>query len=128
MVISAMTHALDPELAAAYVHELSGDVRGVIVLDLEGRRLGGPEGMEGAAQTLLATLDAPHATLVVPNGIVWVATGSDRIVVAAAGPAAQPGPTALDVATAAGASDPSPDAVEPSEPLKTAASDVIKAT
>ncbi|MEA2288330.1 MAG: hypothetical protein QOD55_327 [Solirubrobacteraceae bacterium] len=128
MVTSAMTRALDPELAAAYVHELSADVTGVIVLDPEGQRLAGPDAMEAPAQALLAALEEEGATVLLPAGIVWIVKGPERTVVAAAGPAAQPGPTALDVALAAGAAGPSFIEERPSEPLKNAASDVIAAT
>jgi hypothetical protein len=128
MVTSAMPPALDPELAAAYVQELSADVRGVVVLDGEGERLAGPEAMAAPARALLAALEEEGATVLLPDGIVWIVRGPERTVVAAAGPDAQPGPTALDVAVAAGAAGPSFVEVRPSEPLKNAASDVLQAT
>ena len=123
-----MTHALDPELAAAYVHELSADVRGVVVLDPDGNRLAGPEAMGAPAEALAEALTEDGATVVLPTGIVWIAKAPDRTVVAAAGPAAQPGPTGLDVAVAAGASSPCFIEARPSAELKKAASDVIAAT
>lgn len=128
MVTSAMTEALEPELAAAYVHELSNDVRGVVVLDDEGNLLAGPEAMAAPAQALLAALEEDGATLLLPGGIVWIVRGPARTVVAAAGPAAQPGPTSHDVAVAAGAAGPSFIEARPSEPLRNAASDVLRAT
>jgi hypothetical protein len=127
MVTSAMTAALDPELAAAYVRELSAVVSGVVVLDSEGAHLAGPEAMAGPARALADLVDG-GATVSTNDGIVWIAKGPDRTVVAAAEAAGQPGPTALDVAAAAGASTPSMGEEEPSEPLRSAASDVLEAT
>ncbi len=124
MVISAMTEALDPELAAAYVRELSADIVGVVVLDADGARLAGPEAMATAAREL----PRETATYTVESGTVWVAAGPERTVVAAAGPASPAGPTALDVAAAVGSDAPSPGATQPEEPLQTAVSDVIAAT
>jgi len=124
MVISAMTEALEPELAAAYVRELSADIVGVVVLDPDGARLAGPEAMATAA----AALPADTATYVVPDGIVWVAKGPERTIVAASGPSFLTGPTALDIAAAAGATAAAERAEEPEERLRSAVSDVIAAT
>jgi hypothetical protein len=124
MVISAMTEALEPELAAAYVRELSADIVGVVVLDADGTRLAGPEAMAEAAREL----PRETATYAVDAGTVWVAVGPERTVVAAAGPASPAGPTALDAAVAVGSDVSPPDVSAPEEPLKTAVSDVIAAT
>jgi hypothetical protein len=128
MVTSAMPHALEPELAAAYVRELSADVVGVVVLGPDGALLAGPEAMAGPAGALAEALTEEGATFVLPAGIVWIAKAPDRTVVAAAGPAAQPGPTGLDVVAAAGSESPCFIEARPSAALKIAASDVLAAT
>jgi hypothetical protein len=124
MVISAMTETLEPELAAAYVRELSADIVGVVVIAADGTQLAGPAPMAEAA----AALPGETATYIVPEGIVWVAQGPERTIVAAAGPSSLTGTTALDIAAAAGATTVAERAEEPDEPLKSAVSDVIAAT
>jgi hypothetical protein len=80
--------ALDPELAAAYVRELSADVTAVVVLDGEGRLLAGPEDLAARARELAAGGAHP-----------WVAADGAHTVVAFADVEAS-GPTALDLETA----------------------------
>ena len=131
-----MTAALTPELAIAYVHELSADVRAVIVLDAQGRRLAGPGAAEGAANTVIAALgDAGRAAVRVPEGVVVAARTDTHALVAVSGPLALEGPTQLDAVAAvaamgAGGSRPSLQseaAARPSEALEQAAADVISA-
>jgi hypothetical protein len=96
-----MTDALEPDLAVAYVRELSAAVRGVIVLTDDGERLAGPEKMAEPARALLGLLEG-EGIVRMAEGIVWVASHGGRTLMAAAGPQALPGSTALDVAAALG--------------------------
>lgn len=122
-----MTASLEPELAAAYVRELSADVSAVVVLDAEGVRLAGPEASEAPARRLADGL--PEGGMVATSeGTAWVARTPERTLVAVAAPGAGPGPTALDVAAAIGAAAPPAPVAEPSEALRTAVQDVIAAT
>src|SRR5689334_22371487 len=105
----AMTAPLQPELAAAYVHELSADVKAVVVLDGSGTRLAGPPALEAPAKRLAALLSS--GVVRTEDGVVWVARTADKTLIAVAGPTAQLGPTALDAAAAIG----SPDGLEPQE-------------
>jgi hypothetical protein len=80
--------ALEPELAAAYVHELSAQVTAVVVLDAAGRLLAGPEHLAAQARELAAAENHP-----------WVAKDDAHAVVAFADVETS-GPTALDLQTA----------------------------
>jgi hypothetical protein len=121
-----MTGALSPELAVAYVRELSADVRAAVVLDAGGRVLAGATDLAGPAAALARAL--PHGAVRLPEGLVLVATGESHTVVVAAGRHALPGPHALDAAAAVGAAGP-PEVVEnPAERLCEAARAVIAAT
>lgn len=120
-----MTAALEPALAAAYVHELSAAVAAVVVLDRDGALLAGPEALAGPAAGLARLIE--DGVLRVDGGTVWVATGPGRTVIAIASPWAHPGGTALDVAAAAGA-EKAPEAVaNPSAELKIAVSALSRA-
>src|SRR3954470_9926286 len=84
---TVMTPALTPDLAVAYVRELSADVRAVVVLDAEGVRLAGPGAMVTAARAFLdAAAGAPEAAAGTPDGVVLAATTPEHAVVVAAGP------------------------------------------
>ncbi len=144
-----MTAALSPELAIAYVRELSADVRDAVVLDATGARLAGPVALEGPARTLLAALgDAPDAVVriaatapesvaplaarvpeaVAPlAGVVVAARGPERAIVAVAGPRAVAGPTRLDARAAVECTAQSPAAGAPSSALVRAAEAVLLA-
>lgn len=117
-----MGSALEPELAAAYVRELSADVRAVAILDADGSLLAGT-----AALADLAAL-VEHGAVATDAGVAWVARGTERTLVAVAGPAAQIGPTGLDAAAAIGATTPVEPVANPSAELKTAVQHVIAAT
>jgi hypothetical protein len=121
------THALEPELAVAYVHELSADVQAVVILDAAGNRLAGPEALAAPARTLAAHGDA---ILTTAQGTVWIATTDDCTLVAVAGPGAPPGPTFLDAKAALGAAPPTPipSPEHPQTSLQAAVSDVFQAT
>jgi hypothetical protein len=110
--------ALEPELAAAYVRELSADVQAVLVLGPGGERLAGPEELIAPALALAETIDG-DAVLETDAGVAWVGRGEARTLVALAGPGAPPGPTALDVQAANGAAEP-PSLTTPTAAQKTA--------
>ncbi len=116
-----MTPALAPELAAAYVHELSADVRAVVVLGKDGAHLAGPEALAAPARAL------EPGVVRVPEGVVWVARGPQVTVVAAGRPTAVTGPTALDVAAAAGATKAVEARENPSPELKMAVQALLRA-
>ncbi len=121
-----MTAALEPALAAAYVHELSADVRAVVVLDADGERLSGPEHLAAPAGALTAVLSA--GIVVTDAGVVWVARGPELTLVALAGPTAQTGATGLDIAAAAGATTAVEAVKNPSPELKTAVERLLTAS
>lgn len=120
-----MTAALEPTLAAAYVHELSAAVRAVVVLDPEGARLAGPERLTGSAVAVARLLG--HGVVRVSQGVAWVASGPEHTVLAVAGPTGICGPTSLDVAAAAGADRPVEALQNPSAELKKAVEELLEA-
>jgi hypothetical protein len=94
-----MTAALTPELALAYLHQLSADIRAAIVLDDAGNVLAGPPALAAPARALLAaaTVSAPDAngargSVVVcarsACGFAFGARDERHAVVVAAGPLA----------------------------------------
>jgi hypothetical protein len=104
-----MSAALPPDHAAAYVRELSADVRAVVVLGPDGALLAGPAALAAPVGAFLeATGDAPDAAERTPDGVVVAARTSTHAVVAVAGPLALDGPTAADVRTAVEALAPVP--------------------
>jgi hypothetical protein len=121
-----MTGALSPDLAVAYVRELSADVRGVVALGPDGELLVGPEVFAAPARRLAARLE--HGIVRLPEGLALVARGPRMTIVVAAGRHALPGPHALDAAAAAGAGTAPAVVPEPPESLCSAARDVISAT
>ena len=121
-----MTAPLQADLAAAYVHELSADVRAVVVLAADGTQLAGAEALRGPATALAGLLE--RGAVRTDSGVVWVARTAERTLVAVAGPAAQVGPTGLDVAAALGDETPVEAVENPSGELIIAARDVIMAT
>lgn len=116
------TAPLEPELAAAYVHELSADVRAVAVLAADGTVLAGPPALAGLAVLL------EHGAARTEHGVVWVGRTAERTLVAVAGTQAQIGPTALDVAAVLGSDRPVEASENPSAELRTAVQHVIAAT
>ncbi len=120
------TAPLEPDLAAAYVRELSADVRAVVVLDAAGRRLAGPDALRAPACALAHLL--PSGAVRTESGVVWVARTPGRTLVVVGGPVAQIGPTGLDVAAALGSGAPVEAVANPSPELKTAVQHVIAAT
>ena len=122
-----MTAALSPDLAIAYVRELSADVRAAAVLGSDGARLAGPVGLAAPARELLAALgDASQATVRRPTGVVVAARGPEHSLVAVAGPLALSGPLLLDARAAVGAAADG-SVAPPSAALETAADGAIGA-
>lgn len=92
-----MTAPLTPALALAYLHELSTDVRAVVVLDAAGSVLAGAEELAPRARALLANAAEPVESIAAPapgvrlahapDGALLVAQGSDGATIAVlAGP------------------------------------------
>ena len=75
--------ALTPDLALAYVRELSADVRAVAVLDAEGALLAGDGAVAAAAAPLLAA--GAEAEAVTAGGVVCTARDDRHAIVAACG-------------------------------------------
>jgi hypothetical protein len=95
-----MPPALTPELAVAYVRELSADVRAVAVLDAAGAMLAGEEDVAAAAAPLLAAgAELEHVT---PRGVVCLARDDRHALVAACGRFAIPGLVRADLRAALG--------------------------
>jgi hypothetical protein len=121
-----MAATLDPELAIAYVRELSADVRAAVVLGAEGDHLAGPAALADPARALAAALEA--GVVRTAEATVFVARGRERTLVAVAGPAALAGPTGLDAAAAVGAPQPPAVIARPAPALLAAVESVIAAT
>jgi hypothetical protein len=132
-----MSAALPPDLAIAYVRELSADVRAVVVLDARGTALAGPAALAEPARAFLAAAGpAADAAERTEDGVVVAARTATHAVLAVAGPLALEGPTAVDARAAAEAlggktvPDPgfSPAAAGSAEERQRAANAVISAT
>jgi len=83
-----MPSALTPDLAVAYVRELSADVRAVAVLDATGALLAGDAAVAGAALSLLEA--GEEAESVTASGVVCTARDERHGIVAACGRFALP--------------------------------------
>jgi hypothetical protein len=93
-----MTAAFTPDLALAYLRELSADIRASVLLDARGERLAGPEALVAPARALLR--DAPaELEARTDAGAVFAARDGDRQLVAVTGPFALPGLTRHDLRT-----------------------------
>ena len=93
-----MTAAFTPDLALAYLRELSADIRASVLLDARGERLAGPEALVAPARALLR--DAPaELEARTDAGAVFAARDGDRQLVAVTGPLALPGLTRHDLRT-----------------------------
>jgi hypothetical protein len=105
-----MTAALTPELALAYIRELSADYLGGAVLDAHGRRLAGDP-------ALAADVHGEGATA---RGRVFAARSATHAIVVVTTPRALPGPTRRDVRTALAALTGQDPLQSPREPLEPA--------
>ena len=93
-----MPPALTPDLALAYVRELSADIRAVAVLDADGALLAGDEAVAAAAWPLLAAGEETEA--VTASGVVCTARDERHAIVAACGRFALPSVVRGDLRTA----------------------------
>jgi hypothetical protein len=86
-----MTSALTPDLALAYLGELSSDIRAAVLLHGDGERLAGDEALLEPARALLAAMDAdPAVEVLTPRGGVFAARSAHHALVAVAGRTALP--------------------------------------
>jgi hypothetical protein len=90
--------ALTPELALAYLGELSTDIRAAVVLSVDGERLAGEEELAEAARDLLTVpSDAPVIEVDTPRGTVVGARGERFALAVVAGRQALPALVRFDV-------------------------------
>jgi hypothetical protein len=88
---SAMTTALTPDLALAYLGELSSEIEASVLLDGDGKLLAGDEALSDAARALLdAAPDAPAVEVLTARGGVFAARSSRHAIVAVARRSALP--------------------------------------
>ena len=108
-----MTAALSPELAIAYVRELSADVRAAVVLARNGAVLAGESGLAGPAHAF-ATALGEHAEAVVrtDTAVVFGARTADHSMLVVASTLSLEGPTRLDVQAALQALEPGKTALQ----------------
>jgi hypothetical protein len=86
-----MTSALTPELALAYLRELSGDIDAAVLLDAAGAVLAGDEPLGPAARELLAASEAASLEVLTPGGDVFAARSERFALVVAARRVSLPG-------------------------------------
>ncbi len=89
-----MTAALTPDLALAYIRELSADYLAGVVLDAHGEALAGAQELAPLAREIAGTEGATS------RGRVFAARDATHTIVVATTPRALPGPTRRDVRTA----------------------------
>jgi hypothetical protein len=94
-----MTAALTPDLALAFLRELSADLTAAVVLDAAGERLAGPAALHAPARDLLAAAPPGPAELHgrTAAGAVFAARDDAHQLVVATGPLALPGLTRHDL-------------------------------
>jgi hypothetical protein len=92
-----MAAALTPELALAYLGELSTDIRAAAVLDARGQRAAGDESLANAAHELLGLIDATAVEFVSPRGSVFAARGESFAIAVVTGRFALPALVRYDV-------------------------------
>lgn len=85
-----MTSALTPDLALAYLGELSSEIHASVLLDAGGELLAGDEALLAPARALLAATDAPALEVLTPRGGVFAARSAQHALVAVAGRSALP--------------------------------------
>lgn len=85
-----MSAALTPDLALAYLGELSTDIRASVVLDAHGERLAGDVVLAGAIRALLVATDTPGIEVLSARGGVFVARGVHHVVALVTGRFALP--------------------------------------
>jgi hypothetical protein len=88
---SVMTTALTPDLALAYLGELSSEIEASVLLDADGRLLAGDESLVDSARALLeAAEDANAVEVLTPRGGVFAARSGRHAIVAVARRSALP--------------------------------------
>jgi hypothetical protein len=94
-----MPAALTPDLALAFLRELSADVTAAVVLDAAGERLAGPAALHAPARELLAAAPPGPAELHgrTAGGAAFAARDAAHQLVIATGPLALPGLTRHDL-------------------------------
>ncbi len=85
-----MTAALTPELALAYLAELSTDIRAAIVLDAGGERLAGDAVLADPIRVMLAASPAASIEVLTRRGGVFAARGAHHAVALVTGRFALP--------------------------------------
>ena len=93
-----MTAALTPDIALAYLRELSADLRAAVLLDAAGAHLAGPEPLAAPARDLLRYAPAEIEART-PAGAVFAARDDRHLLVAVTGPFALPRLTRHDLHT-----------------------------
>src|SRR5438105_3361730 len=93
-----MPAALTPDLALAFLRELSADLTAAVVLDAAGERLAGPAALHAPARDLLAAAP-PGLHGRTAAGAVFAARDDAHQLVVATGPLALPGLTRHDLWT-----------------------------
>jgi CTP:molybdopterin cytidylyltransferase MocA len=88
---------LSPDLALAYLGELSTDIRAGVVLSAAGERLAGSEALAGSARDLLAASDAPLIEVETARGTVVAARSATHALAVVAGRQALPALVRFDV-------------------------------
>jgi hypothetical protein len=88
---SVMTTAFTPDLALAYLGELSSEIEASVLLDADGRLLAGDEALVESARALLdAAEDANAVEVLTPRGGVFAARSGRHAIVAVARRSALP--------------------------------------
>lgn len=97
-----MPDALTPDLALAFLRELSADLTAAVLLDAAGERLAGPAALHAPARELLAAAPPGPAELHgrTAAGAVFAARDHAHQLVVATGPLALPGLTHHDLRAA----------------------------
>jgi len=94
-----MTPRLTPELAVAYLNELSADVRAAVVLDAEGRALAGDAALAAAAHELLEIAAAPAVEVATDRGAVFAVRSAGHALAVVTGRFALPALVLYDLRT-----------------------------
>lgn len=95
-----MTAALTPEIALAYLRELSADIRSGALLTAGGELLAGPAALAAPARALLAAAgDAAEIEVHTQDGIVFAARSAEHALVVVCGRYALPALARYDLRT-----------------------------
>jgi hypothetical protein len=89
--------ALTPELALAYLGELSTDIRAAVILDADGERAAGDESLAAPARELLALSDGAGVEIATRRGSVFAARAHTHAIAVVTGRFALPALVRYDV-------------------------------